>query len=42
MGEIKGSSSSSRNGGTDLHYAWIIEFLGQHKNEMENKKLLGS
>jgi len=29
-------------GGTDLHEAWITGFLGQHKNEMENKQLLGS
>jgi len=29
-------------GGTDLHEAWITGFLGQHRNEMENKQLLGS
>lgn len=27
-------------GGTDLHEAWMTGFLGQHKNEMENKQLL--
>jgi len=29
-------------GGTGLQEAWITRFLGQHKNEMENKQLLGS
>jgi hypothetical protein len=39
---VKLRAVAAGSGGADLHYAWIIGFLGQHKNEMENKQLLGS
>jgi len=39
---VKLRAVAAGGGGTDLHEAWITGFLGQHKNEMENKQLLGS
>jgi hypothetical protein len=38
---VKLRAMAAGGGGTDLHEAWIRGFLGQHKNEMENKQLLG-
>jgi hypothetical protein len=38
---VKLRAMAAGGGGTDLHEAWITGFLGQHKNEMENKQIWG-